>query len=67
MQLKDLTAAIEEYSRIKQECENSKMSVKPILVFNKEKNIYEVCFLSPEYIKNFMSEKFEIIKTNSEK
>lgn len=61
MKLSDLNTAIEEYARIKTECENSKMSVKPILVFNKEKSIYEVTFMSEAYINNFET-KYEIIK-----
>lgn len=56
-----LKTAMDEYSRIKQEAANSNLSVKPILVFNKEKQRYETTFMNQEYIKNF-GDNYEIIK-----
>ena len=61
IKLKALEEAMNEYSRIKKEASNSNLSVKPILVYNKEKCIYETTFCNETYIKNFMSH-FEIIK-----
>lgn len=60
MNINNLNKAIEDFSKIKTECEKSNLKSTPILIFNKEKNIYEITFISELHIA--FSEKYEMIK-----